>query len=67
MALIMHLNEISKYFGNLMRMDQIRAERNKSTVYYAATDRKGKGYARSKYLRTTSDMMEYSIGPDYCR
>jgi hypothetical protein len=45
MALIMHLNEVSKYLGNLMRMDQIRAERNKSTVCYATTGRKGKGYA----------------------
>jgi wyosine [tRNA(Phe)-imidazoG37] synthetase (radical SAM superfamily) len=38
----MHLNEVSKYLGNLMRTDQIRAERKKNTVYYAATGRKGK-------------------------
>jgi predicted ArsR family transcriptional regulator len=41
----MHLNEVSKYLGNLMRTDQIRAERKKNTVYYAATGRKDKGYA----------------------
>jgi len=32
----MHLNEVSKYLGNLMRADQIRAERKDSTIYYAA-------------------------------
>ncbi len=37
----MHLNEVSKYLGNLMRTDQIRAERKKNTVYYAATGRRG--------------------------
>ena len=35
----MHLNEVSKYLGNLMRADQICALREKATVYYAATDR----------------------------
>ncbi len=34
--------EVSKYLGNLMRADQIRAERKKTTVYYAATSNKGK-------------------------
>jgi len=42
----MHLNEVSKYLGCLMRTDQIRAERKKTTVYYAATDRKDKGNAK---------------------
>jgi len=42
----MHLNEVSKYLGSLMRTDQIRAERKKTTVYYAATDRKDKGNAK---------------------
>ena len=37
----MHLNEVSKYLGNLMRADQIRAQRKRYTVYYEATDRKG--------------------------
>ncbi|MFC1577426.1 radical SAM protein [Thermodesulfobacteriota bacterium] len=39
----MHLNEVSKYLGNLMRADQICALREKATVYYAATDREDKG------------------------
>ena len=38
----MHLNEVSKYLGNLMRTDQIRAERKKNTVYYTATGRNDK-------------------------
>jgi wyosine [tRNA(Phe)-imidazoG37] synthetase (radical SAM superfamily) len=32
----MHLNEVSKYLGKLMRTDQIRVERKRNTVYYAA-------------------------------
>jgi wyosine [tRNA(Phe)-imidazoG37] synthetase (radical SAM superfamily) len=32
----MHLNEVLKYIGYLMRSDQIRAERKNRTVYYAA-------------------------------
>ncbi len=32
----MHLNEVSKYLGNLMRSDQIRTERKNTVVYYAA-------------------------------
>lgn len=36
----MHLIEVSKYLGKLMRMDQIRAERKKNTVYYTAADKK---------------------------
>jgi wyosine [tRNA(Phe)-imidazoG37] synthetase (radical SAM superfamily) len=32
----MHLNEVSKYLGNLMRTNQIRTERKKNTVYYVA-------------------------------
>jgi len=43
----MHLNEVSKYLGSLMRADQIRAERKKTTVYYAATDRKDNGNAKN--------------------
>jgi wyosine [tRNA(Phe)-imidazoG37] synthetase (radical SAM superfamily) len=39
----MHLNEVSKYLGHMMRTDQIRAERKKSTVYYAATGKKVQG------------------------
>ncbi len=39
----MHLNEVSKYLGILMRTNQIRAERKKNTVYYAATGREAKG------------------------
>jgi wyosine [tRNA(Phe)-imidazoG37] synthetase (radical SAM superfamily) len=36
----MHLNEVSKYLGNLMRTDQIRTERKNITVYYAAKNSK---------------------------
>jgi wyosine [tRNA(Phe)-imidazoG37] synthetase (radical SAM superfamily) len=32
----MHLNEVSKYIGNLMRTGQIRAERKNGGVYYSA-------------------------------
>jgi wyosine [tRNA(Phe)-imidazoG37] synthetase (radical SAM superfamily) len=32
----MHLNEVSKYLGNLMRAHQIRAERKNTDVYYRA-------------------------------
>ena len=41
----MHLNEVSKYLGKLMRTDQIRAQREKTAVYYAATDREDKATA----------------------
>jgi len=36
----MHLNEVSKYLGNLMHKNQIRSERKNNTVYYAATGNK---------------------------
>ncbi|MCD6298273.1 MAG: radical SAM protein [Deltaproteobacteria bacterium] len=36
----MHLNEVSKYIGILMRSDQIHVERKNSTVYYAAKNKK---------------------------
>jgi wyosine [tRNA(Phe)-imidazoG37] synthetase (radical SAM superfamily) len=36
----MHINEVSKYLGNLMRSGQIREERRNDTVYYAAVRRK---------------------------
>jgi wyosine [tRNA(Phe)-imidazoG37] synthetase (radical SAM superfamily) len=32
----LHINEVSKYIGSLMRSGQIREERKNSTVYYAA-------------------------------
>ncbi|MBW1804205.1 MAG: radical SAM protein [Deltaproteobacteria bacterium] len=32
----MHLNEVSKYLGNLLRTGQIREERKNNAVYYAA-------------------------------
>jgi DNA-binding transcriptional regulator GbsR (MarR family) len=44
----MHLNEVSKYLGKLMRADQVRAQREKATVYYTAKDRKRKGLAGKK-------------------
>jgi wyosine [tRNA(Phe)-imidazoG37] synthetase (radical SAM superfamily) len=37
----MHLNEVSKYLGNLLSTDQIRTERKGGTVYYAAAWKKG--------------------------
>lgn len=37
----MHLNEVSKYLGNLLNTHQIRTERKGGTVYYAAAGRKG--------------------------
>ena len=36
----MHINEVSKYIGNLMRSGQIRKEQKNSTVYYAAAKMK---------------------------
>jgi len=41
----MHLNEVSKYLGNLIRTDQIRTERKNNTLYYAARNKNVKGYA----------------------
>jgi wyosine [tRNA(Phe)-imidazoG37] synthetase (radical SAM superfamily) len=41
----MHLNEVSKYIGILMRSNKIDVERNKSTIYYAAKNKKNAGYA----------------------
>ena len=41
----MHLNEVSKYLGNLTRSDQIATERKDSHVYYAAKNRKNIVYA----------------------
>jgi len=35
----MHLNEVSKYLGKLMRTGRIRAERKDTTLYYAAVVR----------------------------
>jgi len=32
----MHLNEVSKYLGNLIRADQVRTERKDGNVYYEA-------------------------------
>ncbi|MBW1803787.1 MAG: hypothetical protein JRJ85_24035, partial [Deltaproteobacteria bacterium] len=32
----MHINEVSKYLGKLMRMGQISAKRNNNAVYYCA-------------------------------
>ena len=43
----MHLNEVSKYLGKLMHTDLIRAQRERATVYYAATDRKDTVAARN--------------------
>ena len=41
----MHLNEVSKYIGILMRSDQIHVECKSPTVYYAAKNKKERNYA----------------------
>lgn len=41
----LHLNEVSKYIGILMRSDQIHVERKSPMVYYAAKNKKEKNYA----------------------
>ena len=41
----MHLNEVSKYLGKLMHADQIRAQRERATVYYSATAMEEKDHA----------------------
>ena len=38
----MHLNEVWKYLGNLIRNNQIRTERKNTSVYYAAINSKNK-------------------------
>jgi len=42
----MHLNEVSKYLGNLMRTGQINMEFRKTSVYYAAKNQGENGYTR---------------------
>jgi wyosine [tRNA(Phe)-imidazoG37] synthetase (radical SAM superfamily) len=37
----MHLNEVSKYLGNLLSAKEIRTERKGGTVYYAVANRNG--------------------------
>ncbi|MDD2389896.1 MAG: radical SAM protein [Desulfobacterales bacterium] len=32
----MHINEVSKYLGNLVRTNQVRTERKKTNIYYTA-------------------------------
>lgn len=41
----MHLNEVSKYLGDLIRTNQIRTKRKGISIYYAAKNRKDKGHA----------------------
>ena len=38
----MHLNEVSKYLGKLIRTNQIRSDLKNGTVYYSAVSKKGK-------------------------
>ncbi|MBN1931369.1 MAG: radical SAM protein [Desulfobacterales bacterium] len=35
----MHLNEVSKYLGKLLRTDQIRMQRKNTAIYYSAVNR----------------------------
>ena len=44
----MHLNEVSKYLGNLISKNQIRTERKDGEIYYAAKDSGYKGHAQRK-------------------
>ena len=46
LAFNMHMNEVAKYIGDLMRSGQIREERKDSTFYYTAT---GINYHRMGY------------------
>ena len=39
----MHLNEVSKYLGKLLRTDEIRPDRRDGAVYYAAVKRRNQG------------------------
>ena len=41
----MHFNEVSKYLGNLIRTDQIRAERRNTSVYYTINQRHDNDHA----------------------
>jgi len=41
----MHLNEVSKYLGRLMRTGQIKGERKDGTVYYAAIRKEERRHA----------------------
>jgi wyosine [tRNA(Phe)-imidazoG37] synthetase (radical SAM superfamily) len=43
----MHLNEVSKYLGNLMRRGQIQTERRDSTIYYEAVRTEDRGHKGS--------------------
>jgi wyosine [tRNA(Phe)-imidazoG37] synthetase (radical SAM superfamily) len=49
----MHLNEVSKYLGHMMRTDQIRAARRKSEVYYTATGKTDDGKILQETLPPT--------------
>jgi hypothetical protein len=44
----MHLNEVSKYLGNLLQNGQIHEERKNSNVYYAAVRTENKNFARAR-------------------
>ena len=46
----MHLNEVSKYLGKLIRTDQIREERKNASIYYTA--KTGNKVAKSSIQRT---------------
>jgi len=41
----MHLNEVSKYLGKLIRTNQIRSDLKNGAVYYSAVSKKGKDNA----------------------
>ena len=44
----MHLNEVSKYLGKLMRTGQIRSELKKKAIYYLVVSRKEKDRAHAR-------------------
>jgi len=45
----MHLNEVSKCLGSLIRTDQIRTERKNNTVYYVAKNMEEKPISLYEY------------------
>ncbi|MCD4717405.1 MAG: radical SAM protein [Desulfobacterales bacterium] len=47
----MHLNEVSKYIGILMRSDQIHVERKGSTAYYAAKNKEITAPVQGSYVQ----------------
>jgi wyosine [tRNA(Phe)-imidazoG37] synthetase (radical SAM superfamily) len=57
----MHLNEVSKYLGNLLRQGRIRTERSSGLLYFVAIVREQKGsYPRVNTVRKDNAAFEVS-------